>query len=380
MISYSKRLEPFLAYPFAEIDKAKREASKRMRVIDFGVGDPDIQTYKDIQGALIAGLATDNAHKYPDYCGEESFRKSAARYFLNRWHVKLDPDKEVLALIGSKEGIAHLPLAVLNPGEIACYPDPGYPVFKAGIVFAGGEPVALKLRPDNGFLPDLNEIPPATKLVWFNYPNNPTAQTAPETFWREAVEKARSMGFLLVNDAAYSEIYFREQPSGPLAVGGLDVALEVHSLSKPFSMCGWRVGFAVGNSAAISALGALKKNLDSGIFRPIQDAARTALDNFDTLIPPVRKIYSRRVEALSSALTAMGWELSPCNATFYIWAKVPTAESSADFSKRLIEQIGVVTLPGTAMGQGGEGFVRFSLTLPDEDMTIGIERLKGLNI
>ncbi|HHS50947.1 MAG TPA: aminotransferase class I/II-fold pyridoxal phosphate-dependent enzyme [candidate division Zixibacteria bacterium] len=380
MALYSKRLEPLLAYPFAEIDRAKREAQTRMRVVDFGVGDPDIHTDKAIQGALVAGLAEDSAHKYPSYNGNEKFRRSVARYMLNRWRVKLDPDAEVLSLIGSKEGIAHLPLAVLNPGDVACYPDPGYPVYRAGIILAGGEPVALRLREENGFLPDLEDIPVKAKLVWLNYPNNPTAQTAPKEFWHDAVEHARERGYLLVNDAAYSEIYYGDRPSGPLAVGGKDVAMEIHSLSKPFSMCGYRVGFAVGSSEAIFALGALKKNIDSGVFNPIQDSARAALDNFSELIPPIRKIYSARVKRLHDALVEAGWQVFPTNATFYIWAKVPASDTSADFAKMLIENHGIVTLPGSAMGDGGEGYIRFSLTLPDEDLELGIERLREVRL
>ncbi len=372
---YSDRLKPFLKYPFAEINEAKAKAAGHMKIVDFGVGDPDLATQKELQGALLAGLGSETAHMYPSYAGEPEFRRSAARYILNRWRIKLDPDTEILSLIGSKEGIAHLPLAILNPGDLACYPDPAYPVYKAGIVFAGANPVPIPLRAENGFLPDLGDIPSGTKLVWLNYPNNPTAQTAPEEFWRDAVEHARKHGYLLVNDAAYSEIYFKEKPSGPLAVGGKDVALEIHSLSKSFSMCGWRVGFAAGSADAIAALGALKKNIDSGVFRPIQDAAKTALDNFADLIPPTRKIYKRRVETMRDALLKLGWELFSTDATFYIWAKVPTDETSAEFAKRLIEDRGVVVLPGSAMGLGGEGYIRFSLTLPDEEIALGIERL-----
>jgi len=377
---YAKRLLPFLAYPFAEIDSAKREASKKMRIVDFGVGDPDLATQKEIQGALLAGLGGDTAHMYPSYNGEKEFRDSAARYFLNRWRIKLDPETEILALIGSKEGIAHLSMAVLDPGDIACYPDPGYPVYRAGIVFAGGEAIPLPLREDSGFLPDLDDIPRGAKLVWLNYPNNPTAQTAPESFWRDAVEHARENDYLLINDAAYSEIYFNGKPSGPIAVGGKDVALEIHSLSKSFSMCGWRVGFAAGNADAIAAFGALKKNIDSGVFRPIQDAAKHALDNFADLIPPTRKIYKRRIEMMRSALIELGWELFPTDATFYIWAKVPTDDTSAEFAKRLIDECGVVVLPGSAMGSGGEGYIRFSMTLPTDDIELGIERLRELKL
>ena len=380
MALYAKRLEPFLKYPFAEIDRAKREAAKRMKIVDFGVGDPDLPTQKELQGALLAGLGGETAHMYPNYAGEIEFRKSAARYILNRWRVKLDPEREILALIGSKEGIAHLSLATLNPGDRACYPDPGYPVYRAGIFFAGAEPIPLRLRPDNGFLPDLSDIPDGVRTVWLNYPNNPTAQTAPEAFWRDAVEHARKHGYLLVNDAAYSEIFFKEKPSGPLAVGGKDVALEMHSLSKSFSMCGWRIGFAAGNADAIAALGALKRNIDSGVFRPIQDAAKSALDNFADLIPPTKKIYRRRIEMLRDALIGLGWELFPTDATFYIWAKVPTDETSAAFAKRLIERAGVVVLPGSAMGLNGEGFVRFSLTLPEREIALGIERLRGVRL
>ncbi len=380
MERYADRLKPFLEYPFAEIDRAKAEAQKRMRVVDFGVGDPDIPTDKHIQGALVAALSEASAHKYPGYSGESDFRKSAVRYFLNRWHVKLDPESEILALIGSKEGIAHLPLAVLNPDETACYPDPAYPVYKAGIVFAGGKAVPIKLRPELGFLPDLGDIPSDTKLLWLNYPNNPTGQDAPEEFWRDAIIKAREMRFILVNDAAYAELYYDRRPTGPIAQGGKDVAVEIHSLSKPYSMCGWRVAFVAGNSDVIAALGALKKNIDSGVFRPIQKAAITAMDDYANLIPPVVKIYKRRVDRLRQGLLDLGWKLFPTPATFYVWAKIPEGTTSAEFAKKLIEEAGVVVLPGSAMGKGGEGFVRFSLTLTDEDIELGIERLSRITI
>jgi len=375
-VNYADRLKSFLTYPFAEITRAKAEAAKRMRVVDFGVGDPDIPTPKNIQGALVAGLAAFEAHRYPSYAGEPELRQSIARYFLNNWKVKLDPETELLTLIGTKEGIAHLPLALLNPGDIGCYPDPGYPVYRAGIVFAGGKAVPLRLYPDLGWLPKLSEVPADAKLVWLNYPNNPTGQTAPASFWKDAVELARKRGFLLIDDAAYAELYYNERPVGPLAVGGGDVAVEFHSLSKSFSMCGWRIGFAAGNTKAIAALSVLKKNIDSGVFRPIQAAAKAALDNFAELIPPTREIYKHRMETFRAGLLDMGWELAPLNATFYVWAKVPTDESSADFAKRLIDKVGVVVLPGSAMGSGGEGYVRFSLTLPEEDIELGLDRLR----
>ncbi len=377
---HARRLKPFLEYPFAEIDRAKTEAAKKMRVVDFGVGDPDIPTDKAIQGALVAALHHDDAHKYPGYAGEPDFRRAAVRYILNRWHIKLDHDREILALIGSKECIAHLPIAVLDPGDIGCYPDPGYPVYKAGIALSGGVPHALRLRPELGFLPDLGEIPDGAKLVWLNYPNNPTGQDAGEYFWREAIELARKRGFILVNDAAYVELYYGDRPKGPLAYGGKDVAVEIYSLSKSFSMCGWRIAFVAGNADIIAALGSLKKNIDSGVFRPIQYAAITALDNFAELIPPVRKIYRRRIEKLRAGLEELGWELFPTPATFYVWAKVPGKISSADFAKKLIERAGVVVLPGSAMGPGGEGFVRFSLTLPENEIELGLERLKKVEL
>lgn len=376
----AKRLEPFLSYPFAEIDRAKSDASKRMRIIDFGVGDPDIPTPKEIQGALVAGLSFSDSHKYPSYSGEPEFRKSAARYLFNEWNIILDPDSEILALIGSKEGIAHLPMAILNPGDIACYPDPGYPVYKAGIAFADAKGSALILKPEYNFLPDLDDIPDSAKLVWLNYPNNPTGANAPEKFWRDAIEKARKMGFLLVNDSAYSEIFFDKKPIGPLALGGKDVSLELFSLSKPFSMCGYRVGFAAGNREAIYALSALKKNIDSGIFNPIQHAGKIALDNYFEIIPKIREIYKRRVSILKKGLNYLGWEIFSSDCTFYVWAKVPIDMDCAEFAKMLIEKIGVVVLPGTAMGKGGAGYVRFSLTLPEEDIAIGIDRLKKLRI
>jgi len=377
---FADRIKPFKKYAFAEIDRAKGDMSKKMKLVDFGVGDPRIPTPKEIQGSLVAGLTEMDAHMYPSYNGNERFRKSAATYILNRFRTKVDMNSEILTVIGTKEGIAHLPLAILNPGDKAAYPDPSYPVYKAGIAFAGGEPIIMDLKPENNWLPDLKKLPEETKMVWLNYPNNPTGQIAPKSFWEMAVQRAREKKFLLVNDASYCEIYHQDKPTGPLAVGGKDVALEFHSLSKSFSMCGWRIGFAVGNSNVISALGTLKKNIDSGVFTPIQEAGKTALDNCELLIPSIRKLYKRRMNILRAELENIGLEVCPSPATFYLWVKIPPNFTSEEFAKKLIEEIGIVVLPGSFMGRNGEGYVRFSLTLSDRYLELGLQRLRELRL
>ena len=373
----ARRLEEFSTYAFAELDRVKEEVARTRRVIDMGVGDPDFPPPKEIQGALVVSLGDINTHRYPSYQGNPRLRESIVRFFLNRFKVKLDPDKNVLVLIGSKEGIFHFPLAVLNPGEVGAYTEPGYPVYRAGIVFAGGVPHPIPLREENNFLPDPDAIPENTKLVWVNYPNNPTSAVATYEFFTHLVELAHQRGFIIANDAAYSEIYFGEPPLSILQIpGAMDVAVEFHSLSKTFSMTGWRVGFMVGNPDAVASMLTLKKYVDSGVFGAVQESARTALDNYFILSDDIRKIYQRRVRKWLSALKEAGIEGKNFGATFYVWAKIPeNFESSAKFCEHLLRKTGIVALPGSAMGPSGENFVRFSMTLPDRDIEAGISRL-----
>ena len=380
IVNYADRLKSFLTYPFAEITRAKAEAAKRMRVVDFGVGDPDIPTPKNIQGALVAGLAAFEAHRYPSYAGEPELRQSIARYFLNNWKVKLDPETELLTLIGTKEGIAHLPLALLNPGDIGCYPDPGYPVYRAGIVFAGGKAVPLRLYPDLGWLPKLSEVPADAKLVWLNYPNNPTGAVADIEFFNAAIRFARENNLAICHDAPYTEVAFDgcNPPSIMQASGAKDVCIEFHSLSKTYNMTGWRIGMAVGNPELINALFRFKSNLDSGIPQAIQLAAITALTGSQEHIKERNLIYQKRRDKLVNALNEIGIKAKSPAAGFYIWTRVPDGYTSVSYTAELIDKAGVAVTPGTGYGSAGEGYIRLSITVPDGRLEEGIKRLMKL--
>lgn len=373
---FSDKLKPFTSYPFALLDEAKREVAGHIKVLDMGVGDPDIPTPKELQGKLVHGLAADGSQKYPSYAGTDYFKAAVRRYFLNRFRVK-PKDSEILALSGSKEGLFHLSAAVLNAGDKGAYPDPGYPVYRSGIALALGEPYSLPLLPENGFLPDPADIRDGTRIVFVNYPNNPTAQVAPLSLFAELVERAHRQGFLLVNDAAYAEIYRSEKPVSILQIdGALEVALEFHSLSKSFSMCGWRVGFVVGNAEAVAALAALKRQLDSGVWTPIQAAASEAL-NHPEIAEPIRAVYNRRINAFSVVLrnTGLFAEVYDSPATFYIWVRLADGVKSEQFCADLLRKTGILALPGVFLGERGEGFVRFSLTLPDSALDEALQRL-----
>ncbi len=378
MKNLSTRLKQFISYPFAQLDKLKVEISKTKRVIDMGVGDPDLPPPKEIQGALVAALCDVKNHRYPSYSGEEFLLQSIARFFLNRYKIKLSVDENIIVLIGTKEGIFHLPMAVLNSGNIAAFTEPGYPVIKAGIVFANGEPYPLPLLEKNHFLPDLEQIKSNTKLVCINYPNNPTTKTMDQNFMEQFVELAHRYGFIIVNDAAYNEIYFDEAPYSILEVNGaLDVAIEFHSLSKTFNMSGWRIGYAVGNSYVINALKIMKKNIDSGVFRAIQYAGKIALDNYWSLTDSIRDIYKKRILYFSDVLKKLDLEPFNDDATFYIWTKIPDSfENSFRFSEFLIAKAGIITMPGDAMGSSGKKYVRFSMTLPNADIELAASQLR----
>ncbi len=376
----SERVKSLGGYTFAQLDELKAAVARRHTVIDMGVGDPDLPPPPVVQGALVAALSPTQNHRYPSYQGERFLRESIARFFLNRYRVKLDPDENILVLVGSKEGIFHLPLAVLNPGDVGAYTSPGYPVYRAGILCAGATPAEIPLAEERSFVFDPKEVPKGTRLLFVNYPNNPTTAVVGVDFWRALVDEAHRRGFIIANDAAYAEIYFNEPPRSILEVPGAgDVAVEFHSLSKTFSMSGWRIGFVVGNSNVVAALGALKKHVDSGVFKPIQSAAKSALDAYWELSGSLRKIYRRRVETWISALRRAGIAAYNFGATFYVWAKVPPRfQSSQEFAKTLLEKAGIVCMPGVSMGKAGEGFVRFSLTLPDEKLEEATRRIETI--
>jgi LL-diaminopimelate aminotransferase len=384
-IEKAKRIDQIPPYLFAEIDKKKQEMRKKgVDLIDLGIGDPDLPTPKLIIERLKAATENPRNHRYPSYEGMIEFRTAVARWYEKRFNVHLDPQTEVLSLIGSKEGIAHIPLAFVNPGDYTLVPSPGYPVYRVSTLFAGGTPYFLTLRKENGFLPDLSEIPKEVakkaKLLFINYPNNPTSAIAEKSFFEEVVSFARRYEVIVCHDAAYSEIAFDGyQPLSFMEVDGAkEVGIEFHSLSKTFNMTGWRIGFAVGHAEIVSTLGRVKTNIDSGVFQAIQEAGTEALSHFDTPFPEIISIYERRRDVLVKGLREIGLDVDLPKATFYVWFQVPRGYSSAQFASLLIEKAGIVATPGNGFGEAGEGYIRMALTVDEKRIKEAIERLKKI--
>ncbi|MBM3469702.1 MAG: aminotransferase class I/II-fold pyridoxal phosphate-dependent enzyme [Armatimonadetes bacterium] len=379
----SQRLRRIGAYMFADLDRKQAVLEARgVDVINLGVGDPDLPTPPHIVRALEEGAQDPRTHRYPPYRGTEAFLRAAADWILSRFGVRVDPEQEVLALIGSKEGLAHLPWAVLNPSEVALVPDPGYPVYRSSTIMAEGEVVAMPLEADRGFLPDFDRIPTEVlrraRLVFLNYPNNPTGATADLEFFARAVEFARRHNLLVAHDNSYCEIaYDGYRPPSILEVDGArEVAIELHSLSKAFNMTGWRVGFAAGCAEAVGALGALKTNVDSGVFRAVQHAAVAALTGPQDVITPTLATYRSRRDRLVSALRSVGWSPPVPRATLYVWMPTPGGASSVAFAAEVLERTGVVITPGIGYGTHGEGYVRLSLTTPDARLDEALDRIR----
>lgn len=379
----AQRLEMLPPYLFAEIDRMKREAEARgVDIINLGIGDPDLPTPEHIVRAAQEGVSRAANHRYPSYEGLRSFREAVARWYGRRFGVELDPEREVLSLIGSKEGIGHLPLALLDPGDVALVPDPAYPVYEAGTIFAGGVPVKVPLRAERGFLPELDAIAPEdrrrAKLLFLNYPNNPTAAVAPLEFFEEVVAFARKESIVVCHDAAYSEVCFDGyKPLSFLqATGARDVGMEFHSLSKTYNMTGWRIGFAVGNSEVLGALGSVKTNLDSGVFQAVQEAGIAALDGDQACVEEMRRVYGRRRDVLAQGLRALGLSFEKPRATFYLWAAAPEGYDSTSFTAHLLKEAGIVTTPGVGFGPQGEGYIRMALTVSEERCREAIARLE----
>ncbi len=377
-----KNLPPYL---FAIIDKMKQEAiSKGVDLIDLSIGDPDIPTPEHIVNAMKRAVEKPEHHRYPSYEGMLSFRQAAANWYKGRFGVTLDPKTEVLSLIGSKEGIGHIPLAFVNPGDVVLVPSPGYPVYPVGTLFAGGEAYLMPLREQNAFLPDFKAIPEEVfkraKLMFLNYPNNPTSAAAPDAFFREAIALAEKYNIIVCHDAAYSEIYYdNKKPKSFLDIeGASEVGIEIHSLSKTFNMTGWRIGFAVGNKNVIAGLGKIKTNLDSGIFQAIQEASITALLTEDSVLSDIRNIYQDRRDIFHEGLKGLGFQLNKPEATFYLWAKVPTGFDSTKFVAHLLEKSGVLGTPGVGFGAHGEGYIRFALTQNADRIKEAVERIKSV--
>ena len=385
MFTKSKRLQELPPYLFAEIDAKKRAARAEGRdIIDLGVGDPDRPTPEFIIEALKAGADDAANHRYSLDQGKAELREAFASWCARRYGVELDPQTEILPLIGTKEGIAHLPLAVINPGEAALVPDPCYPPYRSGTSFAGGEVVTMPLLAENDFLPDLDAVPNKARkkasLMFINYPNNPTSATAGGDFFVKAVEFARDNNMVLAHDAAYNEIVYEGEPVSILSVpGAREVCVEFHSLSKTFNMTGWRIGFAAGSAEIVGALGQLKSNLDSGIFGAVQAAGIAALSGQgEAALSGIVATYRGRRDVLVNGLTKLGWQVNNPQATFYVWIKCPEGRDSASFCARLLDEADIVITPGTGFGKHGEGYVRAALTVEEDRLKEAVDRLGRL--
>jgi LL-diaminopimelate aminotransferase len=381
-ITQSKRLGKLPPYLFIELDKKKRAAQARgVDLVDLGIGDPDRPTPGILLRALAQASRKPAYHQYPLGAGMAEFRQAAASWFEARFGRAVDPAGQVLAVIGSKEGIGHLPLAVVNPGDRVLCPDPGYPVYSAGTIFAGAVPVSMPLKEKNAFLPDFGRLSAASmrraRLMWLNYPNNPTAATAPLEFFEEAVRFCKRHGLILAHDMAYSEIYYDgEAPHSIFEVpGAMDVGIEFHSLSKTFNMTGWRVGFAVGRREIVAALANLKGNLDSGVVSAIQAMATAALVAPSSLAAGIRRVYQRRRDTFVPRLQQMGVDVPLPKASFYVWARVPRRKTSAAFCAEVLDKAGIVITPGNGFGKAGEGYFRMTLTAPEDRLALALDRL-----
>jgi len=382
-VQLSDRVKNLPPYLFAAIDKMKQDAlAKGIDLIDLSIGDPDIPTPKHIVDAMKKAVENSAHHRYPSYEGMLSYRDAVAGWYKKRFNVSLNPKTEVLSLIGSKEGIGHIPLAFINPGDVVLVPSPGYPVYPVGTLFAAGESYIMPLKEENGFLPDFKIIPEGVfkkaKLMFLNYPNNPTSATAGAGFYKEAINLAKKYNIIICHDAAYSEVYYdNERPISFLEIeGAKDVGIEFHSLSKTYNMTGWRIGFAAGNKDVIAGLGKIKSNLDSGVFQAIQEAAIAAFNTDDSILSDIRKTYQDRRDALYNGLKSLGFHLIKPKATFYLWAKVPSGFDSSSFVAHLLNKAGVLATPGNGFGTPGEGYVRFALTVPVEKIQETVERIK----
>lgn len=382
----SKRLELIPPYLFAELEKkisAKKAAG--IDVISLGIGDPDTPTPANVVEAGQKALADPGTHQYPSNRGRDEFRAAIAGFYARRFGVTLDPDTEVMPAIGAKECIFNLNLAFLDPGDVALASDPGYPVYTGGPLLVGAEPVLLPLLPERDFTPDLGAIPAdklaKAKLIFLNYPNNPTGATVPDGFFEEVVQFARDNDLLVVHDASYTETAYDgyKPPSFLQTPGAKEVGVEVFSLSKGYNMTGWRAAAIVGNAAAIATYWRLKTNIDSGNFEAVQLAAVEALsERTDAAVAEMNAVYQRRRDLVCDALAAIGVEVKRPKATIYIWAPIPQGyENAAAYCEHVLEESAVVISPGGAYGASGEGFFRISLTTPDERLTEAVERLRS---
>ncbi len=378
----ARRIEKLPPYLFATLDRKIAEARARgVDVISLAVGDPDRPTPSHIVKAGMEAMQDPATHRYPSYYGMAELRQAVAAYYRRRFSVELDPDRQILPLIGSKEGIAHLATAYVDPGDSVLVCDPGYPVYATSAILSGGRAVPVPLRAADGFLPRLAEIDSQvasdSKILWLNYPGNPTAAVSGADTFAEAIQFCREYGLLLAHDAAYVEITYDgyRAPSVLEVPGALDVAIEFGSLSKTYNMTGWRVGWAAGSEEAVEALGRVKTNIDSGIFNALQLAGIAALEGPQDAVSAMVEIYRRRRDKVVEALNLAGWDLQAPKGAIYVWVPVPDGETSATFTEFLLSAAGVVVAPGSGYGSFGEGYVRFSLTIEDTRLEEGLERI-----
>jgi LL-diaminopimelate aminotransferase len=381
---YAARMNNLPPYLFARIDEMKIEQQKKgTDIIDLGVGDPDLPTPDHIVTSLCEAAHNPDNHHYPSYAGMPAYRSAVADWYKKRFGVMLDAGKEVIALMGSKDGIAHIAEAFVNPGDYVLSPSPGYPVYRTGTLFAEGRVHEMPLLKKNNFVPILDDIPKkvvkASKLMFINYPNNPTAAVAPAGFYKEVVDFARDHNIVVVSDNAYSEIAYDgyRAPSFLETKGAMDVGIEMHSLSKTYNMTGWRIGMAVGNADILSGLGRVKTNVDSGVFNAVQHAAITALSGSQDCVKRACDIYQERRDVLIAGLRSLGFDVPAPKATFYIW--LPVNDCMA-FAAKLLTGAGIVATPGVGFGSSGEGYVRFAITRPVERINEAIERIRGLSL
>lgn len=386
-VSKARRIKELSPYLFAEIDRRKRAALARgVDLIDLGIGDPDIPTPTQVVEKLMESASRPVNHRYPSSSGMAEFRDAVAKWYQTRFNVKLDSEKEVTSLIGSKEGIGNMAVAFVDPGDVVLVSSPCYPVYHIGTAFNGGKNYFLALKKENHFLPDLDAIPndvaARAKLLWINYPNNPTAAVADASFYQRVVDFANKHNVIVCHDAAYTEMGYNGYRAMSFfeVDGARDVGIEFHSLSKTFNMTGWRIGMAVGNPDIVAGLAQAKSNLDSGIFQAVQEAGIEALRLGDAIVEPSRKIYQERRDILVDGLRAVGLECEKPRATFYVWVTCPKGLSSADFTAKLLDEAGVVTTPGNGFGDAGEGYVRFTVCVDKERLREVAERIRKVKL
>jgi LL-diaminopimelate aminotransferase len=385
-IEQASRLKKLPPYLFAEIDRIKKKAVSDGRdIIDLGIGDPDRPTPVHIIEKLYEAAKDPENHRYALDAGLPKLRQSIAGWYKKRFNVELDPDTEVLPLIGSKEGIAHIPLAFVDHGDTVLVPDPCFPPYKSGTILAGGVPYLMPLIPQNDFLPDFDaidyQVAKIAKLMFLNYPNNPTGKTATKDFYVKAIDFANENNIIICHDAAYSEMsYDGYRPISFLEVkGAKNAGIEFHSLSKTYNMTGWRLGFACGNSEVIAALRAVKSNIDSGIFQAVQFAGIMALETGQEHIDELNRVYQRRRDILVDGLNSLGWKVEKPKATFYVWIPVPPGYTSNELTKSLLQRADIVTTPGIGFGPNGEGFIRMALTVSEDRLKEAVDRIKRLH-